>query len=80
MLFKYKECMNSFDVFDTLIARRFYDSKSIWFQIGKEYGIDNFENFRPIPDDGSKTFEQIYNELVNKGYISENIKTVKRDN
>lgn len=75
MLFKYKECMNSFDVFDTLIARRFYDSKSIWFQIGKEYGIDNFENFRPIPDDGSRTFEEIYNELVDKGYISENIKT-----
>lgn len=73
--------MNSFDVFDTLIARRFLNSKSIWKQIEEEFEIKDFTNNRPVPDDGSKSFEEIYIKLANENLIpSEKINSlIKRE-
>jgi len=67
-----KNNMNSFDVFDTLIARRFLDSKYIWELMEKEFDIHEFAKRRPIPDDGSRSFREIYNKLAELNYISKN--------
>jgi predicted HAD superfamily hydrolase len=66
--------MNSFDVFDTLIARRFLKTNSVWQQMAHEFKLDNFEHVRPGPDDGTRSFEEIYTELVRQGLIPADIK------
>lgn len=66
--------MNTFDVFDTLIARRFFDTKSVWRQMSKEFDIENFENIRPEPDDGSRSFQGIYDELERQNKIPAHLK------
>lgn len=71
--------MNSFDVFDTLIARRFYTTNSVWKQIGVEYNLKNFEIDRPKPDDGTRTFQEIYNELVRLHLIPSELKNLLMD-
>lgn len=62
--------MNSFDVFDTLIARRTVTTHWVWEQLEKEFGIPGFASQRPIPDDGTKTFLEVYQTLVANGVIS----------
>lgn len=66
--------MNSFDVFDTLIARRYFKTNGIWQQMSQEFGLADFEQVRPVPDDGTRSFEEIYTELVRQGLISANVK------
>jgi hypothetical protein len=61
--------MNSFDVFDTLIARRTLTTHYVWEQLEKEFNILGFAKQRPVPDDGSKSFLEIYQALVNNGFI-----------
>lgn len=66
--------MNSFDVFDTLIARRYIKTNYVWETMEKEFSLPNFAHRRPIPDDGSRSFEQIYDKLIEEQFISEDQK------
>lgn len=66
--------MKSFDVFDTLIARRYFKTNSIWQQMSKEFGLSNFEIDRQRPDDGTRSFQEIYNELEQQQLIPSNLK------
>ena len=52
--------MNSFDVFDTLIARRFVTSEMIWAQIEHEFDHENFAKNRINADNGRRSLEEIY--------------------
>ncbi len=55
--------MNSFDVFDTLIARRFITSIPIFEQLGREFGLSNFVAARLAADTGARQLDEIYNAL-----------------
>ena len=56
--------MNSWDCFDTLIARRYYKPKSVFAEVGKRLGIDNFTEQRVAAERASnKTYEDIYARL-----------------
>jgi predicted HAD superfamily hydrolase len=55
--------MNSFDVFDTLIARRFMTSIPIFEQLGREFGIENFVAARMAADTGTRQLDEIYSTL-----------------
>ena len=46
--------MNSFDVFDTLIGRRFVTSDIIWAQIEHEFKHENFAKDRVAADNGQR--------------------------
>ena len=52
--------MNSFDVFDTLIGRRFVTSDIIWAQIEHEFKHENFAKDRVAADNGQRGLEEIY--------------------
>ena len=52
--------MNSFDVFDTLIGRRFVTSDIIWEQIQHEFQHENFVINRLGADNGKRSLEEIY--------------------
>ena len=52
--------MNSFDVFDTLIGRRFVTSNIIWEQIQHEFNHENFARDRVGADNGQRSLEEIY--------------------
>ncbi len=66
--------MNSFDVFDTLIARRFSTSQSIWEQMARESGIHNFSIERQRQADAGWTLQIIYDALVAANVIPEKSK------
>jgi len=66
--------MNTFDVFDTLVARRFLTSHPLWELMGQEFKIDNFVSKRPIPDNGGRSLAQIYDELDRLKMIPSNLK------
>jgi hypothetical protein len=55
--------MNSFDVFDTLLGRRYFTNEIVLKKLEEEYKIFNFVNRRKNADNGNKTFEEIYKEL-----------------
>jgi len=59
--------MNSYDVFDTLIARRFVDSTSYFDQIEREFGLINFAETRLRADNGRRLFPEIY-EVIQRHY------------
>ena len=61
--------MNSFDVFDTLLARRNLNSEPIWYHLQQEFSIDNFVVNRKSADTGSRNLEEIYNKLLDEGAI-----------
>lgn len=67
--------MNSFDVFDTLIARRSVTTHWVWIKMSQEFNLPNFHELRPVPDDGSRSFREIYDQLVDRGSIPEHLKT-----
>ena len=52
--------MNSFDVFDTLIARRFITSHIIWETIASEFDDSDFVARRISADNGQRSLEEIY--------------------
>lgn len=56
--------MNSWDCFDTLVARRFYEPHSIFDEVGKRLAIDNFKKIRLRAEKNSGgTIEGIYKNL-----------------
>jgi hypothetical protein len=56
--------MNSWDCFDTLVARRFYEPKSIFLEVEKRLGINNFLDIRISAEKNSNgTYEEIYKNL-----------------
>jgi len=56
--------MNSWDCFDTLVARRFYEPHSIFEEVGRRVGIDNFKKIRLKAEKNSNgTIEEIYKNL-----------------
>lgn len=62
--------MNSFDVFDTLLARRNLTSDPIWHHIEAEFGIANYVTSRKSADTGARSLEEIYNKLVDEGVLT----------
>jgi len=56
--------MNSFDVFDTLIARRYIDNTMVLNTIATELKIPNFTQERQKADNGARSLTQIYETLV----------------
>lgn len=61
--------MNSFDVFDTLLARRYITSDPIWDHIEERYSIPGFATARKFADTGARNLYEIYDELVNTNVI-----------
>jgi hypothetical protein len=56
--------MNSWDCFDTLVARRFYHPHTVFDEVGKRLGIKNFKEIRIQAEINSdKTYEGIYKNL-----------------
>lgn len=64
--------MRSFDVFDTLIARRYIHHETIWQKMGKEIDLPNFYSQRSQCNYG--TFSDIYEQMVQRGFIDRGIK------
>ena len=52
--------MNSFDVFDTLIARRFINSIPYFYRIEEKFGLTDFARIRCKADNGQRLFSEIY--------------------
>ena len=63
------EKINSYDVFDTLIARRFVNNDAILSAMEHRINISNFAFNRKQSDDGTKSLYEIYRDLANKGII-----------
>ena len=63
--------MNTFDVFDTLLARRHITSDPIWHQMEREYHIPGFVDARKSADTGSRILSEIYDQLVAQGLITQ---------
>ena len=61
--------MNTFDVFDTLLARRHITSDPVWQQMEREYNIPGFIFARKNADTGTRDLQRIYNKLVDEGVI-----------
>lgn len=66
--------MNSFDVFDTLLARRNLNSEPIWYHIQQEFGLDDYVTQRKLADTGSRSLSTIYDKLVDEGVVPFNLK------
>ena len=62
--------MNSFDVFDTLLARRYVNNDAILQQLETDFSIPNFAQARKAADTGLRSLKQIYEALVNLNVIS----------
>lgn len=62
--------MNSFDVFDTLLARRYLTSDPVWQHLETEFAIPNFMQKRKAADTGSRSLYEIYDALVAQGDIT----------
>jgi hypothetical protein len=63
--------MNSFDVFDTLVGRRYITIDPILQAMERESGIVNFAEARKLVDTGGRSFDQIYDALVSQGVLSQ---------
>jgi hypothetical protein len=61
--------MNSFDVFDTLLARRHITSDPIWHQMEQELEAPGFVQARKAADTGSRNLYEIYDILVAQAII-----------
>jgi predicted HAD superfamily hydrolase len=61
--------MNSFDVFDTLLARRYFNSDPIFRQLAHEFNVTDFVQHRKAADTGSRSLNGIYDQLVAQGLI-----------
>ena len=63
--------MNSFDVFDTLLARRYFTSDPIWHHLANEFNLPNFVQQRKGADASGRSYEQIYDYLVATNAITD---------
>ena len=61
--------MNSFDVFDTLIARRYINNERILRNMGYVFDVSNFYERRTLADNGQRNLYQIYEALVEGGFV-----------
>jgi hypothetical protein len=66
--------MNSFDVFDTLLARRYLNSEPVWLQLERESEIADFANLRKAEDTGSRNLYEIYDVLVAKSVVPQSLR------
>lgn len=72
--------IRSFDVFDTLLARRYINSDIIWETMESDYSIPGFASSRKASDTGSRNLKEIYDVLANIGLITnEQAKTMLAD-
>ena len=62
--------IRSFDVFDTLFARRYINNDSLLHTMEKRYDIPNFYNARKAADTGTRSLQEIYQALCDQGVIS----------
>ena len=65
--------MNSFDVFDTLIARRYVNNNIILNQLESEFKLSGFVTARIAADTGSRSLQEIYDTLENNNVIDSSI-------
>lgn len=65
--------MNSFDVFDTILARRFIKNDYLLSMLEQTYNIPNFCAERKVSDNGRRNFDEIYSDLVDRKIIPENL-------
>ena len=65
--------MNSFDVFDTLIARRYVNNNIILSHIESEFNLSGFVTARNAADTGSRSLQEIYNALESNNVIDSSI-------
>ena len=61
--------IRSFDVFDTLLARRYINSNGIWKHMERESGIPGFADMRMGADTGSRNLTEIYQAMAQAGQI-----------
>jgi hypothetical protein len=61
--------MNSFDVFDTLIARRYVNNNIILNHIESEFKLPGFVTARINADTGSRSLQEIYDALISENII-----------
>lgn len=64
--------MKSWDVFDTLIARRYIHHDTVWQKMERDIDLPNFAHNRGSCNYGH--FSDIYNEMVNRGFIPPGMK------
>ncbi len=65
--------MRSFDVFDTMLARRFITNDYLLSILEQTYNIANFCTERKMSDNGARNFDEIYSNLVDRKVIPENL-------
>jgi predicted HAD superfamily hydrolase len=68
-----KTKIKSFDVFDTLIARRFINNDQILENIEQTLRIPNFVKFRKLADTGKRSIVDIYNFLVQSRVLTQTV-------
>jgi hypothetical protein len=65
--------MKSFDVFDTLIGRRFINNDIILEELEQTLKIPNFVKFRKLADTGKRSIVDIYNFLVESQVLTQSV-------
>jgi len=65
--------MRSFDVFDTLIARRFINNDNILEEVQRSLNISNFVNHRKAADTGKRSIAEIYEAMVQSQVLSKSV-------
>lgn len=68
--------MQTFDVFDTLLGRRYFSSDPIWHQLATEFNIPDFVRLRKAADANGRSFDQIYAYLITSGTLTDNQATL----
>ena len=63
--------IRSFDVFDTLFARRYVNSNIIWDSMERDCAIEGFAQHRRAADTGGRNLKQIYQAMAADGHILE---------
>lgn len=65
--------MNSYDVFDTLIARRFINNDELLLKIETQLGIKGFAKHRRKADNGKRNIFEIYRLLVESDILTNKV-------
>jgi hypothetical protein len=66
--------MNSFDVFDTLLARRYISNDAILNQLARHFALTNFVEARKTADNGFRSLAEIYDHLVLQGVVPASVR------
>ena len=65
--------INSYDIFDTLIARRCVDATNDFDQIEREFGLIHFAEIRLKADNGRRLFPEIYRAIQQHYHIDDSL-------